>query len=135
MDCLETYANLVQNVLVLVQLYEYTTETGMSGPAHPSPLGFGWVLGELRVSWVGLGGPWADKTERKCDSRVCTVTSCSTVAILNTEYFVLHTVVPGTVLGLGGSWAQPSRNTWVLGGFGPVISSVPVYVGPMGRVK
>ena len=62
---------------------------------------------------MGLGGPWADKTERKCDSRVCTVTSCSTVAILNTEYFVLHTVVPGTVLGLGGSWAQPSRNTWV----------------------
>ena len=48
---------------------------------------------------------------------------------------VLHTVVPGTVLGLGGSWAQPSRNMWVLVGFGPVIPSLPVYVGPMGRVK
>jgi hypothetical protein len=40
-----------------------------------------------------------------------------------------------SVLGLGGSWARQTRNTWVLGGFGLVISSVQVYVGPMGRVK
>ena len=43
-------------------------------PSPPKPIGF-WVSSEFHG--------WADKTERKCDSRVCTVTSCNTVANCN----------------------------------------------------